>query len=189
MSISKTKLLFWMFIGCLFLTSCSKQDDIIDFVPMKATNTIIGVCLSLQDTNGQPYSYEQLLSDKAFSVYGMQSKQPIPVSIVDVKELGEKRLKFDADLPDARYMNFNSTHTNGEGFGLTRLTIDGSEVELRFFFSYSQPEDKWMLANSGLSIELIYCNGVWVKPKSTKMFRYQLLTLRKNSKGGFDIVE
>lgn len=188
MTITRINIFFGLFLSCLLLSSCCKTDDDVDYQPIQVVNRLNVIYLSLQDTNGQPYNYEQLLNNKSFSVYGLLSNQTIPASISDVEEMGEKRLKFDAELPDKRSMTFNSTHSKGEGFAITRLTIDGIIVNLRVHFSYGEPEDKNLLADNGISIERVYCNGIDVKPKETK-FRYPLLTLRKNDKGGFDMVE
>lgn len=127
-------------------------------------------------------------AEKNFSVYGLQSKQDFSVRINADNSLGEKRLEFIAELPDENDMTYNANRSHGEGYATTQLNIEGKTIDLRIDFVYDAAEDKDMLADSSIAIERIYYNGVEIKPRKTSYPQF-LLTLQKDDKGDFHIVE
>lgn len=85
-------------------------------------------------------------------------------------------------------MTYNANRTHGEGYATTQLNIEGKTIDLRIDFVYGTAEDKDMLADSSIAIERIYYNGVEIKPRKTSYPQF-LLTLQKDDKGDFHIVE
>ena len=187
MNIAKLRISMAFLFGCLIFSSCTTHNEY-DYQPTIAALRQNTILLSLLDAKGQAYDYELLMQKKNFSVYGLQSKQGLSVRINADNSLGEKRLEFIAELPDEKDMTYNANRSHGEGYATTQLNIEGKTIDLRIKFVYGAPEDKDMLADSSIAIERIYCNGVEIEPRKTSYPQF-LLTLQKDDKGDFHIVE
>ena len=117
----------------LSLASCSSDDEEIrqDYQPAHRSAIFNGVKLVLTDEDGNDLGGQTEMFS-TLRIYGNLSKQY--VSTERRTEDGITYIKFNADLPDERNINYNDDKHIGTGTSTMTITVDGKTAYLTFAF-------------------------------------------------------
>jgi hypothetical protein len=125
--------IFVMCTALLSLASCSSDDEEVrqEYQPAHRSVIFNGVKLVLTDADGNDLG-SQTDMFSSLRIYGNLSKQY--VSTTRLTEDGITYIKFNADLPDERNINYNDDKHTGTGTSTMTITVDGKTALLTFAF-------------------------------------------------------
>ena len=124
---------FVMCAAILSLASCSSDDEIEEYEYQPAHRSVIfsRVKLVLTDEDGNDLGGQTEMFS-SLRIYGNLSKQYVPTE--RRTEGGITYIKFNADLPDERDINYNKDKHLGTGTSTMTITVDGKTAHLTFTF-------------------------------------------------------
>ncbi len=125
--------IFVMCAALLSLASCSSDDEEVrqEYQPAHRSAIFNGVKLVLTDEDGNNLGGQTEMFS-TLRIYGNLSKQYVlPERLT---QDGITYIKFNADLPDERYINYNKDKHFGTGTSTMTITVDGKTAHLTFAF-------------------------------------------------------
>ena len=125
--------LAFVMLAAFSLASCSSDEDeeVQEYQPAHRSAIFNGVKLVLTDADGNDLG-SQTDMFSSLRIYGNLSKQY--VSTTRLIEDGITYIKFNADLPDERNINYNDDKHTGTGTSTMTITVDGKTALLTFAF-------------------------------------------------------
>ena len=125
------RLIFAM-LAALSLASCSSDsEEDREYQPAHRSAIFNGVKLILTDADGNDLgSQTEMFS--SLRIYGELSEEY--ASTQSMKEDGMTYIKFNADLPDERDINYNEDKSTGTGTSTMTINADGKTARLTFAF-------------------------------------------------------